>query len=160
MGDLPGILPPDAGRLERAARRYAIALLSDMHARPSSTVRESAQTLYEVEERQYDSPPGPMEAVSRAIQESIEDAESWMHLRARVALYLRWCERVEGSRARPAGWMAPDSGGWIVRDYTIAPDKNGDPCLFPVWAQPLWTQAPAHDPTVTAADRRATKEKR
>lgn len=88
MSDLPGILPPDAGRLERAARRYAIAQLSSHMLRPLTAIRLAREVLL----------GSPFLADAEPAM-SVPVWEARL-LRARVALYLRWAERVERWRER------------------------------------------------------------
>ena len=163
MSDLPGILPPDAGRLERAARRYAIAVLSRRMAGgwyldALASIDWAAATMRRVSGWVADDGSTPITSASHA-------RPSLRLLRARVALYLRWCERVERMRDMDEdaferyrysiGWA------WWGSSSFMAPPMCGPRQGIMVrWAVPLWTLAPAHDPAVGPAERRKRKENR
>lgn len=143
---LPGMLPADAGRLERAARRYAIAAYSS----GDGTWKHADALCCD---------DGPLLLVALAIDKARADHVEPRLLRARVALYLRWCERVE--RGETWGWW----DGWANAEGGVPVPWHTTDSVYRVykgarWSEPLWTQAPAHDPSVTAADRRATKQQR
>lgn len=147
---LPGILPPDAGRLERAARRYAIAVLSRRMAGgwyldALASIDWAAATMRRVSGWVADDGSTPITSASHA-------RPSLRLLRARVALYLRWCERVERSGCL---WRA-NSDGWYACAFTDRLDPE-DVANGWRWAVPLWTLAPAHDPAVAALDRRGKR---
>lgn len=147
---LPGILPPDAGRLERAARRYAIACLAGTNGLCALDALEEACSI--------DGLAG-WDVLADILREAptMEDPHTECRLlRARVALYLRWCERVE--RGDVWGWWdgwARYTGGvpvpWHSRNELLAHDVR--------WAVPLWTLAPAHDPAIRLAMRREMRRK-
>ena len=145
MGDLPGILPPDAGRAERAARDYAIAVLSrrvDGYLNAIASLDWAHAAMRRVRGWADDDGATP---ATRAIAPA-------RILRARVALYLRWCRRVErgdcwssirdGEHPWPTEGLSADDLVWGIR-----------------WAVPLWTLAPAHDPAMGPRERRNRRPK-
>ena len=147
---LHGILPPDAGRLERAARRYAIAALS-MHISGWRSLHNAVAAI--------DAAEAAMRLVGGWEGPGHVSLHNARILRARVALYLRWCERVERMRSGDcdARWAYVDDSGeddWA--DTADALDAD-DVDAGLRWAVPLWTLAPAHDPAVTARDRRGKR---
>lgn len=149
--DLPGILPPDAGRLERAARRYAIAVLS-RHCVLRLPAHKDGFAQDRMREA-WDVLSGCDGALYMAYSASVEpETPPWRLLRARVALYLRWCERVE----RGALYTAKDSSGLLCWTWHITHRQAERGWR---WAVPLWTLAPAHDPAVRPAERRRRKPK-
>lgn len=141
---LPGILPPDAGRAERAARDYAIAALSYQLGSAKTAVTVARDALAEA------SPwTSTLAEAADAMRPCVTESVPWRTLRARVALYLRWCRRVE--RGRPWSWVTK-RGDTL---WAWAPSADG----FVRWAVPLWTLAPAHDPAMGPAERRNRRPK-
>lgn len=151
--DLPGMLPPDAGRFERAARRYAIAALSRHMANDWSRAGDTLARIRTASEA--------MRRVSGWIdKEGYTPLSGWAYwpprlIRARVALYLRWCERVERMRDGDdeAHWGAVHRDRYGYPWPTVYLNENDMVRGFR-WAVPLWTLAPAHDPAVTPKMRR------
>lgn len=152
---LPGILPPDAGRLERAARRYVIAVLS-RHCVLRLPAHKDGFAQDRMREA-WDVLSGCSGALYMAYSASVEpETPPWRLLRARVALYLRWCERVE--RGDVWGWW--DGWGRYTGGVPVPWHSRNELLAHGVrWAVPLWTLAPAHDPAVSPAMRRATRRK-
>lgn len=127
---LPGILQPDAGRLVRAARRYAIAVLS-RHCVLRLPAHKDGFAQDRMREA-WDVLSGCSGALYMAYSASVEpETPPWRLLRVRVALYLRWCERVERMRSGDcdARWAYVDDSredDWA--DTADALDAGSDGC--------------------------------
>lgn len=141
-------------RLQSAARNCAIASLSV----PSRVGRDEVSALYDAGEV----PCGQTREAAQLAWRLRADIPTRL-VRARLALYLRCLRRVELWEALTTheDWSIYDEAD--PRAWAIPPCDRWEPPAEP-WGEwsyrfkawhPLWLDAPAHEPAVTPAMRRA-----